>query len=138
MGLVNSQKVNLGITKNPGDKTIRDKSLRKEKPRQRERKMSSVSSIFGCGVSIAPNSLRKKAIGIERRNVCGGLLIECSSRPQKKATAHHMKTRPKKSSPSDRNRKPTEYAPLPPLPPDFTIVISADASTPEAVPPPPT
>ncbi|MCI64708.1 50S ribosomal protein 6 chloroplastic-like [Trifolium medium] len=47
-----------------------------------------------------------------------------------------MKTRPRKSSPSDRNRKPTEYAPLPPLPPDFTVVISADAST-STVPPPP-
>ncbi|CAJ2643172.1 50S ribosomal protein chloroplastic-like [Trifolium pratense] len=95
---------------------------------------SSVSSIFGCGVAIAPNSFRNKTIRIERRNACGGLLIECSKRPQKKSTAHHMKTRPRKSSPSDRNRKPTEYAPLPPLPPDFTVVISADAST---EPPPP-
>jgi 50S ribosomal protein 6 len=122
------------------DKTIRHESLRKsnrERKREKtERKMSSsVSSIFGCGVAIAPNSLRNKTIRIERRNACGGLLIECSSRPQKKSTAHHMKTRPRKSTPSDRNRKPTEYAPLPLLPPDFTVVIPADASV---APPPPT
>ncbi|GAB2228829.1 hypothetical protein Droror1_Dr00022960 [Drosera rotundifolia] len=51
-----------------------------------------------------------------------GLVIECSSRPQKKATAHHMKTRPKKSQPWDIKRKPTVYPPLPPLPPDWTLV----------------
>eukprot|EP00252_Welwitschia_mirabilis_P014267 TRINITY_DN31385_c0_g1_i1.p1 TRINITY_DN31385_c0_g1~~TRINITY_DN31385_c0_g1_i1.p1 ORF type:complete len:147 (+),score=28.38 TRINITY_DN31385_c0_g1_i1:187-627(+) len=38
--------------------------------------------------------------------------IECSSRPQKKATAHHNKTRPKKHQPYDKNRKgPTKYPP---------------------------
>ncbi|XP_004501081.1 large ribosomal subunit protein cL38 [Cicer arietinum] len=100
--------------------------------------MSSVSSIFGCGVAIAPNSVKNKSIRIERRNACGGLLIECSSRPQKKSTAHHMQTRPRKSQPSDRNRKPTVYAPLPPLPPDWTVVITADASTAPVAPPPPT
>ncbi|KAJ9166400.1 hypothetical protein P3X46_021164 [Hevea brasiliensis] len=56
----------------------------------------------------------------------GGLLIECSSRPQKKATAHHMKTRPRKSQPWDIRRKPTVYPPLPPLPPDWTLVSSDD------------
>ncbi|CAB4303110.1 unnamed protein product [Prunus armeniaca] len=30
-----------------------------------------------------------------------GLMIECSSRPQKKATAHHRKTRPRKTQPWD-------------------------------------
>ncbi|KAL9260977.1 Large ribosomal subunit protein cL38-like protein [Drosera capensis] len=54
-----------------------------------------------------------------------GLVIECSSRPQKKATAHHMKTRPKKSQPWDIKRKPTVYPPLPPLPPDWTLVERA-------------
>ena len=54
----------------------------------------------------------------------GGLLIECSSRPQKKATKHHMKTRPRKTQPWDIRRKPTVYAPLPPLPPDWTLVSS--------------
>lgn len=100
--------------------------------------MASVSSIFGCGVSMAPNPLKNKAIRTERRNVCGGLLIECSSRPKKKSTAHHMKTRPRKSQLSDKKRKPTVYAPLPPLPPDYTVVIPADASTVDVTPLPPT
>ncbi|XP_038983572.1 50S ribosomal protein 6, chloroplastic [Phoenix dactylifera] len=53
----------------------------------------------------------------------GGLVVECSSRPKKKATAHHMKTRPKKTQPWDVRRKgPTIYPPLPPLPPDWTLV----------------
>ncbi|KAG1366692.1 50S ribosomal protein 6, chloroplastic [Cocos nucifera] len=53
----------------------------------------------------------------------GGLVVECSSRPKKKATAHHMKTRPKKTQPWDIRRKgPTIYPPLPPLPPDWTLV----------------
>ncbi|XVF39722.1 hypothetical protein PTKIN_Ptkin01aG0055800 [Pterospermum kingtungense] len=56
----------------------------------------------------------------------GGLVIECSSRPQKKATKHHMKTRPRKTQPWDIRRKPTVYPPLPPLPPDWTFVSSAD------------
>ncbi|GLJ22938.1 hypothetical protein SUGI_0432690 [Cryptomeria japonica] len=41
------------------------------------------------------------------------LSIECSSRPKKKGTAHHNKTRPKKHNPYDKNRKgPTYYPPL--------------------------
>ncbi|KAF6157945.1 hypothetical protein GIB67_015261 [Kingdonia uniflora] len=55
-------------------------------------------------------------------------LIECSSRPQKKATAHHRKTRPKKSQPWDIKRTPTVYAPLPPLPPDWTLFSAATAA----------
>ncbi|GAV59874.1 hypothetical protein CFOL_v3_03405, partial [Cephalotus follicularis] len=54
----------------------------------------------------------------------GGLVVECSSRPQKKATAHHMKTRPRKTQPWDVKRKPTVYAPLPLLPPYWTLVAS--------------
>ncbi|XVE70269.1 hypothetical protein DITRI_Ditri10aG0058900 [Diplodiscus trichospermus] len=57
----------------------------------------------------------------------GGFVIECSSRPQKKATKHHMKTRPRKTQPWDIRRKPTVYAPLPPLPPDWTLVSSGGA-----------
>ncbi|KAF0907415.1 hypothetical protein E2562_017356 [Oryza meyeriana var. granulata] len=58
--------------------------------------------------------------------VAGGcaLAVECSSRPQKKATKHHMKTRPKKSQPWDIKRRPTQYPPLPPLPPDWTLVAA--------------
>ncbi|XP_023731853.1 50S ribosomal protein 6, chloroplastic [Lactuca sativa] len=51
-----------------------------------------------------------------------GLMIECSSRPQKKATAHHRKTRPKKTAAWDRNRGPAVYPPLPDLPPEWTLV----------------
>ncbi|KAG6526071.1 50S ribosomal protein 6, chloroplastic [Zingiber officinale] len=58
-------------------------------------------------------------------------VVECSSRPQKKATSHHMKTRPKKTQPWDIKRKgPTAYPPLPVLPPDWTLVSSVE-------PPPP-
>ncbi|EES01211.1 hypothetical protein BDA96_03G267000 [Sorghum bicolor] len=52
------------------------------------------------------------------------LAVECSSRPQKKGTKHHMKTRPKKTQPWDIKRRPTQYPPLPPLPPDWTLVAS--------------
>ncbi|KAJ8467033.1 hypothetical protein OPV22_029585 [Ensete ventricosum] len=53
----------------------------------------------------------------------GGMAVECSSRPQKKATSHHMKTRPKKTQPWDVRRKgPTVYPPVPVLPPDWTLV----------------
>ncbi|CAA6657637.1 unnamed protein product [Spirodela intermedia] len=53
--------------------------------------------------------------------------VECSSRPQKKATAHHRKTRPKKTQPWDVRRKgPTAYAPLPKLPPDWSLASSSD------------
>lgn len=52
------------------------------------------------------------------------LAVESSSRPQKKGTKHHMKTRPKKTQPWDIKRRPTQYPPLPPLPPDWTLVAS--------------
>ncbi|XP_024530790.1 50S ribosomal protein 6, chloroplastic [Selaginella moellendorffii] len=38
--------------------------------------------------------------------------IECSSRPQKKATAHHIKSRPKKKGYDRRRKGPTRYPPL--------------------------
>ncbi|KAL4180046.1 hypothetical protein AMTRI_Chr13g90200 [Amborella trichopoda] len=53
-------------------------------------------------------------------------MVECSSRPQKKATSHHMKTRPRKRQAWDIKRGPTVYPPLPPLPPDWSL----DPSTP--------
>ncbi|KAI4321076.1 hypothetical protein MLD38_034497 [Melastoma candidum] len=70
------------------------------------------------------------------RGKCGGTSsptvgIECSSRPQKKATKHHMKTRPRKTQPWDINRKPTVRTPLPPLPPDWTLVEAAVPAPPE-------
>ena len=67
----------------------------------------------------------------------GAVVIKCSSRPQKKATSHHMKTRPCKTQPWDIKRRPTVYAPLPPLPPEWTV-ISFDANASDAAIPPPT
>ncbi|KAI4316065.1 hypothetical protein L6164_024082 [Bauhinia variegata] len=104
----------------------------------------SVSAIFGSRVMIAPHSLAagnlNKASAIRRaRNGGGGgvaMEIECSSRPNKKATAHHMKTRPRKTQPWDIKRKPTVYPPLPPLPPDWTLV-SSESPPPSAPSPSP-
>ncbi|XP_028777808.1 50S ribosomal protein 6, chloroplastic [Neltuma alba] len=105
----------------------------------------SAMSIFSSRLSIpaqsvsppsfgrsGPGNLRKGSarVGIEG---CG-LAIECSSRPNKKATAHHMKTRPKKTQPWDIKRKPTVYPPLPPLPPDWTLVSPASEATDDAPP----
>ncbi|XP_044475107.1 50S ribosomal protein 6, chloroplastic [Mangifera indica] len=88
--------------------------------------MSSCSSLFVSGISLAPKfSTKTVSIG----GKCDvGLVIENSSRPKKKATSHHMKTRPRKTQPWDIRRKPTVYAPLPPLPPDWTLVSDNDAS----------
>ncbi|KAK9930031.1 hypothetical protein M0R45_027090 [Rubus argutus] len=74
--------------------------------------------------------------------LCGGpsvgSVIECSSRPQKKATAHHRKTRPRKTQPWDVKRKPTVYAPLPPLPADWVFLDEASAADPSSPQAPPT
>ncbi|KAI4337540.1 hypothetical protein L6164_015943 [Bauhinia variegata] len=103
-----------------------------------------VSAIFGSRVMIAPHSLAASSFGagdwnktsaLSRAGGGGGVAIECSSRPKKKATAHHMKTRPRKTQPWDIKRKPTVYPPLPPLPPDWTLVSSA-AEAPDSSPPP--
>ncbi|KAK9741286.1 hypothetical protein RND81_03G095000 [Saponaria officinalis] len=103
----------------------------------------SVSAIFGTKLALPPLSggtnggaeLKLRTIG---GSSGGGLtVIECSSRPQKKSTAHHMKTRPKKTQAWDIRRGPTVYAPLPPLPPEWTLVSSASevVSTPLPLPP---
>lgn len=80
--------------------------------------------------SLRLNPLRASVSGAPvRRSVDGSssrrgngmafvLRIECSSHPQKKATAHHNKSRPKKHQPYDKNRKgPTKYKRLPKPPP---------------------
>ncbi|KAK8552078.1 hypothetical protein V6N13_120507 [Hibiscus sabdariffa] len=91
--------------------------------------MPIVSVTSAPRIPFVPNSI-SSVPSIKARNLPtptlsgGGLLIECSSRPQKKATKHHMKTRPRKTQPWDVRRKPTAYAPLPPLPPDWTLVSS--------------
>lgn len=102
----------------------------------------SVSAIYGTRIAAVPVPVRLPASvagGATRINVAQrigsggvGLVIECSSRPQKKATAHHRKTRPRKTQPWDiRRRGPTVYPPLPPLPPEWTLVTEAgdDASS---------
>lgn len=62
--------------------------------------------------------------GVKMQPSSVGVVIECSSRPQKKATAHHRKTRPRKTQPWDIKRRPTVYPALPPLPADWTFVSS--------------
>lgn len=47
--------------------------------------------------------------------------VECSSRPRKKCTAHHNKTRPKKHSVSEKKRKPTVYPKPPVAPPVWSL-----------------
>ncbi|CAA2995973.1 50S ribosomal 6, chloroplastic [Olea europaea subsp. europaea] len=83
-----------------------------------------------------------KMVAPARLSSRGGMMIECSSRPQKKATKHHMKTRPRKSQGWDIRRGPTVYPPLPPLPPDWTLVTdgstaAASSSTSSGSAPPP-
>lgn len=94
----------------------------------------SVSAIFGtrlAAVSIPP-SITGGTTGnraVPRIGYGGTRLVtECSSRPQKKATAHHKKSRPRKTQPWDIRRGPTVYPPLPPLPPEWTLVTEADAT----------
>lgn len=90
----------------------------------------SVSALFGSKMAFLPISSSFTASGYGGGGATktigsggsGGLVIECSSRPKKKATAHHKKTRPRKSQPWDIKRKPTVYAPLPPMPPEWTLV----------------
>ncbi|XP_059454707.1 large ribosomal subunit protein cL38 [Corylus avellana] len=99
----------------------------------------SISVMFGSSVLVVPSisgptPLKKTA----QWNGGGGLVIECSSRPQKKATAHHRKTRPRKTQAWDIRRKPTVYPQLPPLPPDWTLEASSASGegSLEAVAPP--
>ncbi|KAJ8541242.1 hypothetical protein K7X08_002058 [Anisodus acutangulus] len=86
----------------------------------------SASAIFGLQMSVLPRpSTTGFPSGAARlpaapRSV-EGLIIECSSRPQKKATAHHKKTRPRKTQAWDIRRGPAVYAPLPPLPPEWSF-----------------
>ncbi|KAK2660045.1 hypothetical protein Ddye_006578 [Dipteronia dyeriana] len=95
----------------------------------------SISSFLGSRITVVPNfgiktttPVRGNGNGNSYNNNGLVLTIECSSRPQKKATAHHRKTRPRKTQPWDINRKPTVYAPLPPLPPDWTFLSDDNGS----------
>ncbi|XP_042006095.1 50S ribosomal protein 6, chloroplastic-like [Salvia splendens] len=94
----------------------------------------SVSAIFGTRLALPPPSAAAtKAFPPPPSRLSvggGGLAIECSSRPQKKATKHHMKTRPRKSRPSDIRHGPAVYPPLPPLPSEWTLVSDDSAAAP--------
>ncbi|KAA8528418.1 hypothetical protein F0562_035773 [Nyssa sinensis] len=111
-------------------------------------KNMSVSAIFGSRMVVMPSFSSFSSAGIggvggatkPAPRLCGGggggLVIECSSRPQKKGTKHHMKTRPRKTQLWDIKRGPTVYPPLPALPPDWTLVTD-DVVEAALSPPPP-
>jgi 50S ribosomal protein 6 len=103
--------------------------------------MSPVTALLaGTAVPPAPAAARssRPSIGFSTLPVGGraALVVECSSRPQKKGTKHHMKTRPKKTQPWDIKRRPTQYPPLPKLPPDWTLVASSATVDAEQAPAP--
>ncbi|ACO67287.1 predicted protein [Micromonas commoda] len=52
------------------------------------------------------------------------LVVRAAKHVNPKATKHHTKTRPKKHTPSDRNRKKVEYPALKPeeIPPLMTVI----------------
>lgn len=78
---------------------------------------SLASSLLGTPL-VAPAAAARSASVGRSSNGASVLRIECSSHPQKKATAHHAKSRPKKHQPYDKNRKgPTYYPRLPKAPP---------------------
>ncbi|KAK9691017.1 hypothetical protein RND81_09G170700 [Saponaria officinalis] len=103
----------------------------------------SVSAIFGTRLALpllsgGTNDGAELKLRTSRGSSGRGLaVIEYSSRPQKKSTAHHMKTRPKKTQSWDIRRYPTVYAPLPPLPPEWTLVSSASEAIAPTPPPSP-
>ncbi|CAO2142003.1 unnamed protein product [Urochloa humidicola] len=88
--------------------------------------MSPVTALLAG--TAAPPAARPSRPTVGFPTLPGGraaLAVECSSRPQKKGTKHHMKTRPKKTQPWDIKRRPTQYPPLPKLPPDWTLVAAS-------------
>ncbi|KAL2632006.1 hypothetical protein R1flu_016692 [Riccia fluitans] len=71
--------------------------------------------------SLALSPLQLTSSGTARTETTGPWrvnLIECAKHAQKKCTAHHVKSRPKKHNPYDKNRQgPTVYPRLPRPPP---------------------
>ena len=103
--------------------------------------MSPVTALLaGTAAPPAPAPARNARPCVGFPTLPGGgraaLAVECSSRPQKKATKHHMKTRPKKTQPWDIKRRPAQYPPLPPLPPDWTLVAASATVDAEEAPAP--
>jgi 50S ribosomal protein 6 len=90
----------------------------------------SLVTAFLAGTAVpaaAPRSARPSAGFFGVGGGCA-LSVECSSRPQKKGTKHHMKTRPKKTQQWDIKRRPTQYPPLPALPEDWTLVAAGETA----------
>ncbi|KAF8694479.1 hypothetical protein HU200_002508 [Digitaria exilis] len=89
--------------------------------------MSPVTALLAGTAAPPAPKLSRPSVGFPSLPGVGraALAVECSSRPQKKGTKHHMKTRPKKTQPWDIKRRPTQYPPLPPLPPDWTLVAAS-------------
>ncbi|KAL6842872.1 hypothetical protein ACP4OV_027185 [Aristida adscensionis] len=85
--------------------------------------MSSVTALL-AGPAAPPAMHARPSVGFPVPGRAASLAVECSSRPQKKATKHHIKTRPKKTAAWDIKRRPTQYPPLPKLPPDWTLVAA--------------
>ncbi|GFP99114.1 50S ribosomal protein 6 chloroplastic, partial [Phtheirospermum japonicum] len=78
-----------------------------------------------------PSSTATKAARLPQRLAVGGdcgLVIECSSHPQNKATKHYMKTLPHKRRPSNIRRGPTVYPPLPSLPAEWSFFFEYAAA----------
>ncbi|KAF9622960.1 hypothetical protein IFM89_035675 [Coptis chinensis] len=90
----------------------------------------SISALFGTRVVLKPNLAQFSSSTLGERGAATAV-IECSSRPQKKGTKHHMKTRPKKTAKWELKRRPTVYAPLPPLPSEWSFVTD-ETNTEEA------
>ncbi|KAI3958803.1 hypothetical protein MKX01_023479 [Papaver californicum] len=91
------------------------------KQQQQQQQQSNYSTIGDVGVSNGLMMMPSGRVSMP--------MIECSSRPQKKGTAHHRKTRPKKSQRWDIKRGKTIYPPLPALPDDWTLVSAAPITT---------
>ncbi|PHU20597.1 50S ribosomal protein 6, chloroplastic [Capsicum chinense] len=94
----------------------------------------SASAIFGLKMPVLPRFSPISTTAFSggatttKLPAAAPMVIECSSRPQKKATAHHQKTRPKKTQPWDIRRKPTLYPPMPTLPPEWSFATDESVS----------
>eukprot|EP00245_Coleochaete_scutata_P006929 TRINITY_DN21767_c0_g1_i1.p1 TRINITY_DN21767_c0_g1~~TRINITY_DN21767_c0_g1_i1.p1 ORF type:complete len:118 (+),score=15.26 TRINITY_DN21767_c0_g1_i1:47-355(+) len=60
------------------------------------------------------------------------LLVEAAKHPNKKCTAHHNKTRPKKHRPSDIKKGAKDYGPWPEPPPVWGLDLEGSPAAPPA------
>ncbi|QDZ19963.1 plastid ribosomal protein L6 [Chloropicon primus] len=80
-------------------------------------------------MSVAGVRLTRATAGRAVRGGRGRLVVVAATTPQFKSTKHHQRSRPKKTRASDKNRKPAQYEPLPPPPPEFEVVAKAKPSS---------